>query len=115
MNPFKLLHAGQPGSSTKHYRKRGGDRRQPGFVDGFFVFCNNADPTERNVWSDLPASYHNGAAGFSFADGHSEIKKWMAATTIRAALKKTTDFPIQVGTDKRDITWVAERTTTPLN
>jgi prepilin-type N-terminal cleavage/methylation domain-containing protein/prepilin-type processing-associated H-X9-DG protein len=25
---------------------------------------------------DLPANYHNGAAGFAFADGHSEIKKW---------------------------------------
>ena len=25
---------------------------------------------------DLPAAYHNGACGFSFADGHSEIHKW---------------------------------------
>jgi prepilin-type N-terminal cleavage/methylation domain-containing protein/prepilin-type processing-associated H-X9-DG protein len=29
------------------------------------------------TWSgDLPGSYHNKAAGFSFVDGHSEIKKW---------------------------------------
>ncbi len=28
---------------------------------------------------DMPASYHNGAAGFCFADGHSEIHKWIAA------------------------------------
>ena len=27
-------------------------------------------------WNDLPASYHNGACGFAFADGHAEIKKW---------------------------------------
>ncbi len=27
-------------------------------------------------WVDLPATYHNGAAGFSFADGHSEMHKW---------------------------------------
>jgi prepilin-type N-terminal cleavage/methylation domain-containing protein/prepilin-type processing-associated H-X9-DG protein len=27
-------------------------------------------------WVDLPASYHNGAGGLSFADGHAEIKKW---------------------------------------
>ncbi len=26
---------------------------------------------------DYPASYHNGAAGFAFADGHSEIHKWV--------------------------------------
>ena len=25
---------------------------------------------------DLPATYHNGACGFAFADGHSEVKKW---------------------------------------
>jgi prepilin-type N-terminal cleavage/methylation domain-containing protein/prepilin-type processing-associated H-X9-DG protein len=28
-------------------------------------------------FGDVPASYHNGAAGFSFADGHSEIHKWL--------------------------------------
>jgi prepilin-type processing-associated H-X9-DG protein len=33
------------------------------------------------TWSDLPASYHNGAGGFSFADGHSEIHKWLRAAT----------------------------------
>jgi prepilin-type processing-associated H-X9-DG protein len=29
-----------------------------------------------------PASYHNRAAGISFADGHSEIRKWLDAFTI---------------------------------
>ena len=29
---------------------------------------------------DAPATYHNGAAGFSFADGHSEIHKWRGTT-----------------------------------
>ena len=33
-----------------------------------------------NSWGDLPASYHNGAAGFSFVDGHSEIHKWLGKT-----------------------------------
>jgi len=28
-------------------------------------------------WRNLPASYHNGAGSLSFADGHSEIHKWM--------------------------------------
>jgi prepilin-type N-terminal cleavage/methylation domain-containing protein/prepilin-type processing-associated H-X9-DG protein len=35
------------------------------------------------TWRDLPASYHNGACGFSFADGHSEIKKWRDPDTRR--------------------------------
>ena len=28
---------------------------------------------------DTPANYHNGACGFSFADGHSEIHKWVGS------------------------------------
>jgi prepilin-type N-terminal cleavage/methylation domain-containing protein/prepilin-type processing-associated H-X9-DG protein len=27
-------------------------------------------------WIDFPATYHNGAGGLAFADGHAEIKKW---------------------------------------
>jgi prepilin-type N-terminal cleavage/methylation domain-containing protein/prepilin-type processing-associated H-X9-DG protein len=34
------------------------------------------------AWADVPAHYHNGACGFSFADGHSEIHKWMDAATL---------------------------------
>jgi len=30
---------------------------------------------------DCPASYHNGAAGYSFADGHAEIKRWLGDRT----------------------------------
>ena len=29
---------------------------------------------------DAPSTYHNGAAGFAFADGHSEIHKWKGPT-----------------------------------
>jgi prepilin-type N-terminal cleavage/methylation domain-containing protein/prepilin-type processing-associated H-X9-DG protein len=29
---------------------------------------------------DAPATYHNGACGFAFADGHSEIHKWVGPT-----------------------------------
>ena len=36
--------------------------------DGYFV--NNP---AQNTWQDIPASYHNGACGFSFADGHAEL------------------------------------------
>jgi prepilin-type processing-associated H-X9-DG protein len=38
---------------------------------------------------DVPASYHGGAGGFSFADGHSEIHKWNLAWILQ---------PIQAGT-----------------
>jgi prepilin-type N-terminal cleavage/methylation domain-containing protein/prepilin-type processing-associated H-X9-DG protein len=35
----------------------------------------------RTAWADFPAAYHNGACGFSFADGHSEIHKWRGSLT----------------------------------
>ena len=31
-------------------------------------------------WNDLPASYHDGACGIAFADGHSEIHMWRSHT-----------------------------------
>ena len=34
-----------------------------------------------NEFGDIPASFHNGAAGFSFSDGHSEIHKWQDPRT----------------------------------
>ncbi|HNQ90320.1 MAG TPA: type II secretion system protein [Verrucomicrobiota bacterium] len=34
----------------------------------------------KTEWIDQPACYHNGAAGFAFADGHSEIRKWAGPT-----------------------------------
>jgi prepilin-type N-terminal cleavage/methylation domain-containing protein len=37
-----------------------------------------ADPTD---WDATPASFHNGACGISFSDGHSEIHKWLVPGT----------------------------------
>jgi prepilin-type N-terminal cleavage/methylation domain-containing protein/prepilin-type processing-associated H-X9-DG protein len=46
--------------------------------DGFIII-GARDP---NYWvNDLPASYHNRAGGFGFADGHAEIHKWREAQT----------------------------------
>lgn len=38
---------------------------------------------------DIPATYHNGACGFAFADGHSEIKKW-TGPVMRGTMSKVT-------------------------
>jgi prepilin-type processing-associated H-X9-DG protein len=31
---------------------------------------------------DYPASQHDGACGFAFVDGHSEMKKWLDRRTM---------------------------------
>ncbi|HEX7860716.1 MAG TPA: type II secretion system protein [Verrucomicrobiae bacterium] len=58
---------------------------------------------------DYPASYHNGAAGLSFADGHAEIRKWIdGRTKVRSENKL---IPLNVlSTNNVDMIWLADRT-----
>ena len=79
----------------------------PDFInDGWYIFCNDG-PTG-SLWSDMPASYHHGAAGFSFADGHSEIKRWRVDTTKQAHYPA---WPVPTGRDRSDFLWVSQRAT----
>lgn len=55
---------------------------------------------------DWPGAYHNNACGFAFADGHSEIKKWLDKRTVLTA--NPTGVPTQKG--NKDIQWMSERT-----
>ncbi len=82
------------------------DEHPDSINDGFFW----NEPRGADQWSDLPASYHNGAAGFSFADGHAEIHRWIDPSTRRGITAQGW-FPGQaIGShEKRDYQWIAER------
>jgi prepilin-type processing-associated H-X9-DG protein len=54
------------------------DEQPDSINDGYFL--NSPEGMQAN-WGDTPATYHNGAGGISFADGHSEIHKWRGAAT----------------------------------
>ena len=59
---------------------------------------------------DFPASYHNGAAGISFADGHAEIRKWVDPRT-KPPVKNSNALQLNVlSQDNQDMIWLAERT-----
>ncbi|MEO5802188.1 MAG: type II secretion system protein [Verrucomicrobiota bacterium] len=60
---------------------------------------------------DFPASFHNGACGIAFADGHSEIHKWIGST-IKAPVTYTGTLPLNVpaGDSVQDVTWLQQRT-----
>ena len=63
---------------------------------------------------DFPASYHNGAAGISFADGHADIKKWVDP---RTKPKPTWDGRLTLNVaspNNNDMIWLAERTSSRL-
>jgi prepilin-type N-terminal cleavage/methylation domain-containing protein/prepilin-type processing-associated H-X9-DG protein len=78
------------------------DEHPDGINDGLFSTLSGSI----TKWNDMPASYHNGACGFSFADGHAEIKKWLEGATKRPILRT----PITSGTvAPRDVAWVWQR------
>ena len=64
-------------------------------------------PTGRHSWRNLPASYHNGAGGLSFADGHSEIRKWRDSRTVQP-VKKQPYVRVSPG-DSEDYVWMNDR------
>jgi prepilin-type N-terminal cleavage/methylation domain-containing protein/prepilin-type processing-associated H-X9-DG protein len=66
------------------------------------------------VWEDLPASYHNRACGFSFADGHSEIHRWLVGATCQPV--KKVDYNGSVTSPgSKDIAWTIQHVSAPLN
>jgi prepilin-type N-terminal cleavage/methylation domain-containing protein/prepilin-type processing-associated H-X9-DG protein len=61
---------------------------------------------------DFPASYHNGACGYSFADGHAEVHRWIGSK-IKAPVRYNNSLALNVapGDSKRDIEWLSDNTT----
>ena len=63
---------------------------------------------------DFPASSHGGAGGISFADGHSEIRKWKDRRTYNPPANATDgNVDKSSSPDNQDVIWLAERTTVP--
>ncbi|EEF62997.1 hypothetical protein Cflav_PD5632 [Pedosphaera parvula Ellin514] len=60
-------------------------------------------------WEDVPASYHDGACGFSFADGHAEMHKWQDETT-KAPILKVNLCSSTTFTSQHDNAWMVQRT-----
>ena len=59
---------------------------------------------------DFPASYHNGAGGISFADGHAEIRKWIDART-RPQPMYNNNLSLNVSSPNNpDMIWLSDRT-----
>ena len=90
------------------------DEREDSINDGWFaVAMDSYDPAKPNSdWIvDYPASYHNQAAGLAFADGHSEIHKWVDPRTT-PRLRKGVTLPLNVGSpNNKDMQWLQERST----
>jgi prepilin-type N-terminal cleavage/methylation domain-containing protein/prepilin-type processing-associated H-X9-DG protein len=81
------------------------------FVDEHPDSINDAgffNPQTKNSFVDWPASYHNGAGGFAFADGHAEVHKWKGILNSQKAQRVTTTG-LNIGaprTGDPDVAWL---------
>ena len=133
LNPRQGGGAGQwlPYSSFRTYAKEA-DMGIPGasnlfvFLDehpnsindaAFAVKCDARGSSARMI--DWPASFHNGAGGFAFGDGHAEIKKWLDPRTI-VPHKNSNGMPSppgglnQAAPNSKDVEWMQDRASAPL-
>jgi prepilin-type N-terminal cleavage/methylation domain-containing protein/prepilin-type processing-associated H-X9-DG protein len=88
------------------------DEREDSINDGYFVVDMAGYPNEPNRWKivDYPASYHNGSGGLSFADGHSEIRRWSDPRTVPPLSRR--DIPLdQPSPGNQDVHWMQLRST----
>jgi prepilin-type N-terminal cleavage/methylation domain-containing protein/prepilin-type processing-associated H-X9-DG protein len=89
------------------------DEHPDSINDGYFI--NNPNTTGIDSWDDLPASYHNGAGGLAFADGHSEIHKWLSASTkVPVRYLAHPSWPNFDAAGLVDYNWLMLRTAVPL-
>jgi len=52
------------------------DEHPDSINDGWYIVVGK-DWGGANAWCDFASTLHNGACGFAFLDGHSQIKKWL--------------------------------------
>jgi prepilin-type N-terminal cleavage/methylation domain-containing protein/prepilin-type processing-associated H-X9-DG protein len=88
------------------------DEREDSINDAFWVTEMAGYPSASSTKIvDYPASYHNNAAGFSFADGHAEIHKWLDPRTV-PKLKRGTELSLNVASPNNlDMVWTREHCT----
>ncbi len=91
------------------------DERDDSINDSSFWVSMVGFPPDQSARTivDYPSSYHNGAGGLSFADGHAEIHRWLDPRT-KVNYKTDwhlTTWPPRPSPNNPDILWLQERAT----
>jgi prepilin-type N-terminal cleavage/methylation domain-containing protein/prepilin-type processing-associated H-X9-DG protein len=91
------------------------DEREDSINLGNFYIDMNGFPNQPAMTAawDWPGSYHNGAGGLSFVDGHAEIKRWRDPRTTPPVRPGSTWLATGFVASPRneDIIWLQERGT----
>ena len=126
VNPPDYPPGTRGGSPWRVYLKTG-DFLDPGPVGTFLLLDMREDSidwgnfaTDMRGWSDhpeqigfydLPGNYHHRAGGFSFVDGHAELKRWLDDRTM-PPLMSAGQIPDQYASPNNpDVLWLQEHAT----
>jgi prepilin-type N-terminal cleavage/methylation domain-containing protein/prepilin-type processing-associated H-X9-DG protein len=92
----------------------------PDSINDGFLQANPHTDVAPSKWDDLPATYHGGACGFAFADGHAEIHKFKSAACTILPVRYVTfqndpaaAFSQDPVAATADALWVASRASVP--
>jgi prepilin-type N-terminal cleavage/methylation domain-containing protein len=82
------------------------------FMQDMKGYSNPNNPSSY-TFGDIPGMYHNRAAGFSFSDGHSEIKKWLDGRTTPALVSAPNIVAMApgAGANNQDVYWLQDHST----
>jgi prepilin-type N-terminal cleavage/methylation domain-containing protein len=89
------------------------DMREDSVDTGNFSTQMDGYPDNPRLWGfyDLPGIYHCGACGFSFADGHSEIKKWLDSRTTPPLVQNGQVTDHFLSPNNVDVAWLQDHST----
>ena len=59
------------------------DEHENSINDAHYFPFDDLSRFNNNRWLDAPSGRHGNAGGFTFADGHSEIRKWKTPTLMK--------------------------------
>ena len=90
------------------------DEHPDSINDGFFCINMHGYPNQAQTQlPDTPSSAHNNACGLSFADGHSEIHKWLDPRTAPPVTYKGITTTASQPNNK-DVVWLWQHTTSKV-
>lgn len=85
------------------------DENPQSINDGYMAELPPPPPTLNLTWVDYPATYHNGAGGIAFCDGHAQIRKWTDPVVLGMHQPNPPALPATPGNG--DLAWLQNLTT----
>ena len=87
------------------------DEREDSIDDGYYAVNMIKGAGAQLV--NFPGSFHNGAGGLTFADGHAEIHKWLDPRTV-PPFKKGQKREFTNMSNNRDLAWLQDHATSSI-